>query len=62
VVDVAAVEQSDISFVQLILGASRTATRHGRIFRLSGASPALVQTFARAGIGLDPAAGQISHP
>ena len=59
--DVSEVEDADISFVQLLASASRTAAGQGRPFRLCAIPQALLQTFSRAGLGLDPASGQICH-
>ena len=58
--DLSDVQDADISFVQLLASAARTAAQQGRSFRLDGVPATLVQTFSRAGLGLDPA-GQISH-
>lgn len=59
--DLSAVEQADISFVQLLVSAARTAAARGATYRLAAISEPLAAAFARAGLGFEPATGQLSH-
>ena len=58
--DLSGVTGGDVSFVQLVLSADRTARSEGRALALTGLSPALRLTFSRAGVGYDPASGCLS--
>lgn len=59
--DLAEVGRADLSFVQLMVSASLTAERAGRPLALTGVSPELSVVFERAGVGIDPATGRITH-
>jgi anti-anti-sigma regulatory factor len=58
--DLSEVTGGDVSLVQLVLSADRTARRDGRTLSLTGVSAALRLTFSRAGVGYDAATGRLS--
>lgn len=58
--DVAAVTQADVTFVQLVVSASKTLEARGDTVRLVRPSDGLKATFERAGLGIDRATGRLS--
>lgn len=58
--DLSGVVAADISFVQLLVSASRTAARDGGCLTLTGLSPKLEAALALAGVGFDRAAGRLA--
>ena len=58
--DVAAVTQADITFVQLVVSASKTLEARGDTVSLVRPSDGLTATFERAGLGIDRETGRLS--
>jgi anti-anti-sigma regulatory factor len=58
-IDTDFVEQVDITFIQLLVSAARTAAASGKRMRLVGVSDPLRVALARAGLRLSPSDDQI---
>jgi two-component system chemotaxis sensor kinase CheA len=59
-VDLSQIGNIDISFIQLMVSASRTAARQSKSLNLLGAAGPIEAAFRGAGIDIDPISGQLS--
>ncbi|WP_281261274.1 STAS domain-containing protein [Bosea psychrotolerans] len=58
-VDCSAITTCDITGIQLLVSAAKTAEAAGRVMRLAGVPETLGMALARAGLALSPAADRI---
>jgi anti-anti-sigma regulatory factor len=61
-IDAEGAEYLDLTFVQLLIAASKTAAAAGKRLRFMGSSQAFRDAFARAGVKLSEAQDQIVLP